>query len=372
MWNTVKISDICELVYGKPLEKKDRLEAGGFPAFGANGIKALSNKSIYDEPSIIIGRKGSAGAVNMVREPFWALDVTYYVKIDSKQVDLNFLFYIFKSLNLPSMAKGVKPGINRNEVYSKTIKLPPVEVQKAIVDKINSAFTFIDEVNEVLLLQHAELNKLYATSITNIYFTDEKTLKLPLNKVASIKGGKRLPKGEKLQAEETPYPYIRVTDFNDNGTIDTDSIKYITENTQKQISRYTISNNDVYISIAGTIGKTGVVPKSLDNANLTENAAKIVLSERCNRDYLYYFTTSSSFKEQIIDNTRVAAQPKLALKRLGNVVVPIHSIDEQIKLSGKAKIIKDKIEQVKSIYKSKSDELIALKLAILKEELQGN
>ena len=45
MWQTVKLGDVCELAYGKALDKSDRLEGDGVPAFGANGIKTYANKT---------------------------------------------------------------------------------------------------------------------------------------------------------------------------------------------------------------------------------------------------------------------------------------------------------------------------------------
>ena len=49
---------------------------------------------MFDEPSIIIGRKGSAGEINKITEPFWALDVTYYTKIDKEIINLVFYFIL--------------------------------------------------------------------------------------------------------------------------------------------------------------------------------------------------------------------------------------------------------------------------------------
>jgi hypothetical protein len=66
-----------------------------------------------------------------------------------------------------------------------------------------------------------------------------------------VRGGKRLPAGHKYAEESTRYPYIRVTDFNEYG-VDTTSLKYLTAETRNEIQRYTISSDDVYISIAGS------------------------------------------------------------------------------------------------------------------------
>ena len=75
---------------------------------------------------------------------------------------------------------------------------------------------------------------------------------------------------------KTNHPYIRVTDFNDKGTVDINNVQFITDDIYEQIKNYTISSSDLYISIAGTIGKSGIIPKELDGANLTENACKLV------------------------------------------------------------------------------------------------
>lgn len=138
MGKNVRISDLMKLEYGKPLNKNERKTDGKYSVYGANGVKDKSDKFFYDKPSIIVGRKGSAGEVTKVCEPFWPLDVTYYVTHDETETLIDFLFYVLKSLNLPSLAKGVKPGINRNEVYALPFKLPSIDEQRVIVKEIQS------------------------------------------------------------------------------------------------------------------------------------------------------------------------------------------------------------------------------------------
>lgn len=94
-----------------------------------------------------------------------------------------------------------------------------------------------------------------------------------LGDIASVKGGKRVPKGYKLQSEPTEHPYITISDFTDDGTVDTSNLRYVSCEVFEQIKRYTISSKDLYLSIAGTIGRTGYVPPELDGASLTENAS---------------------------------------------------------------------------------------------------
>ena len=165
--------------------------------------------------------------------------------------------------------------------------------------------------------------------------TLEKWEEKTIDEIAYIKGGKRLPKGEKLTSEKTNHPYIRVTDFNDSGTVDIAKVQFITDDIYEQIKNYTITSKDLYISIAGTIGKSGIIPKELDGANLTENACKLVYkSNEIFNKYVYYYTKTRLFTEQIFDKTKMAAMPKLALTRLATVKLPLPSLIVQQRIVG--------------------------------------
>jgi len=144
-WSNKLLGEILSLEYGKPLPKSDRTVNGKYPVYGANGIKAMSNKYYFDQPTLIIGRKGSAGEINYSEKKFWPLDVTYFVNYDKDTLDLDFLFHLLTISDLPSLAKGVKPGINRNEVYSIQASIPPLPEQQQIVSILDQAFAAIDQ-----------------------------------------------------------------------------------------------------------------------------------------------------------------------------------------------------------------------------------
>jgi type I restriction enzyme, S subunit len=139
-WRTTTLGEVIQLPYGKPLDPKDRNPNGLYPAYGANGVKDRTDKFYKDSPSIIVGRKGSAGEVTLTEDRFWPLDVTYFVEFDREQYCLEFLYYLLVTLDLTSMAKGVKPGINRNEVYALPVMVPPLPEQQRIVTLLDEAF----------------------------------------------------------------------------------------------------------------------------------------------------------------------------------------------------------------------------------------
>ena len=161
-----------------------------------------------------------------------------------------------------------------------------------------------------------------------------------LGNIASVKGGKRIPVGEKLTTENTGHMYIRVADMKEN-TVKTDDIHYISESIYQKIKSYTISTEDLYITVAGTIGSVGEIPKVFDNANLTENADKIVFRGICKK-FLMYCLLSNFVQSQIKKCTTKVGQPKLAIVRIEGLVIPLPPIKEQYR-------IVHKIEQTASI-----------------------
>lgn len=154
-----------------------------------------------------------------------------------------------------------------------------------------------------------------------------------LNEFALVLGGKRLPAGAAFSPTPTDYIYIRITDMK-GGTISTESLKYITRDVQRQIKKYTIDSQDLYITIAGTIGEVGQVPDFFRGHNLTENAAKIVFRE-IDRAFLTLALQSADVQAQFTEKTKQMAQPKLALKRILGARVPVPPIAEQHRIVAK-------------------------------------
>lgn len=151
-----------------------------------------------------------------------------------------------------------------------------------------------------------------------------------VGELAAIKGGKRLPKGVDFADDETRFPYIRVVDLA-NGSVKTDALKYLTTETQREIAQYIIRQADVYISIAGTIGLVGTIPPELDGANLTENAARLVIRKReqLSRDFLAAYLKGEGGQAQISSLTAKTTQPKLALARIAQIQIPLPLFAEQ-------------------------------------------
>lgn len=154
-----------------------------------------------------------------------------------------------------------------------------------------------------------------------------------LGDVASVLGGKRIPAGRTLTTENTGYKYIRVSDMK-NGSVSIDSLLYVPSDIYPSISRYIINKEDVYITVAGTIGRVGKIPQQIDGSNLTENADRLVF-QFLDQDWLIRCLESQLIQQQIIDATTKVGQPKLAIKRIQELLLPLPPVAEQKRIVAK-------------------------------------
>ncbi|OXA98201.1 hypothetical protein B0A75_14755 [Flavobacterium oncorhynchi] len=195
-------------------------------------------------------------------------------------------------------------------------------------------------------------------------------ISINIGNIAKVKGGKRLPKGHSYSADITKFPYIRVTDFG-NQTISLEKLKYLERDTQLAIKNYTISSQDIYISIAGTIGLTGIIPEKLNGANLTENAAKITELKDCDKKYLSLFLSSVDGQSQIKQNTKTTTQPKLSLYRIADILIPLPSIKVQAKIVSKIEELFSELDKGIQDLKTSQQQLKIYRQSVLKWAFEG-
>ncbi len=189
-----------------------------------------------------------------------------------------------------------------------------------------------------------------------------------LGSICQIKGGKRVPNGYKLLTHKTQHIYIRITDMK-NGTIPDNDLRYISDDVFDLIKNYIIKKEDLYITIAGTIGQVGEVPAKFDSMNLTENAARIILYGS-DKIFLRFLLNTSFIQEQFVDRTKKMAQPKLALKRIETTLIPLPPLSEQQRIVTKLEQLTHYCDELEQRIKQSQAQNEQLLKQVLREALQ--
>ncbi|WP_317327291.1 restriction endonuclease subunit S [Turicibacter sanguinis] len=164
-----------------------------------------------------------------------------------------------------------------------------------------------------------------------------------LCELADVLSGKRIPKGMNLVEYDTGIPYITVSDMGEQ-YVDMTNLKYITPEIEEHIRKYKVLQDDIIISVAGTLGKVNLIQRELENANLTENCDKITNLKETNYRYLYYYLNTVNIQNQISSVNTISSQPKLALTCIRDFDINIPSLEEQEKIASFFSLIDKKIE----------------------------
>jgi len=176
-----------------------------------------------------------------------------------------------------------------------------------------------------------------------------------LEKIAFVKGGKRLPKGEKFQ--EKGVPYIRAEDIRNN-FVDYENSPKISYKLHERLKQYQTKFNDVLLTIVGNIGDIGIVKFKINKCNLTENAAKIVELKKIKPEVLFIFLLSKYGQLQIEREKVGTVQPKLALERIRKFKIPFFEEKFQQKIEDLVNEAYEKLKISKKLYKQAEDLLL--------------
>jgi restriction endonuclease S subunit len=148
---------------------------------------------------------------------------------------------------------------------------------------------------------------------------------VPLSKYVNVKGGKRIPKGMSFSEKKTDYLYLRISDIDDFERINYTKFKYIDNDVYTILKRYEIAENDLAISIAGTIGRIIFLkhPPKKKKIILTENCALLAISDNnLLPEYLKIILDFPIVQEQINRNRIQTTIPKIGLDRISKLQIP--------------------------------------------------
>jgi len=264
-------------------------------------------------------------------------------------------------------------NLRKADILDCPIYLPPLPVQKKIVEKLDAAFAEIDRAVEIANERHINTSSLIA-AVQNSLFEDMPLSipRLKLSEVAKFENGdrgKNYP-SKKYQISEG-VPFVNAGDFSLDGDITRDGMAYISEERFDLLGAGKFKKDDVLFCLRGSLGKSAI-NKTLKRGAIASSLVIIrALQERVHADYLYAFMRSDIVKKYISETAGGAAQPNLSAKVVMGYKIPVPSSEEQKVIADKFWALRQRGLDAISLIKKKKSELMALKIAILNQAFSG-
>ena len=332
---TKPLGEVAEFLNGRAFKPSEWSERGvpiiriqnlTNPLAPANRFEGkIDKRNAVTKGDLLVSWSATLDAFIWDREDAVLNQHIFRVVPDFSKVTKLYLFHAIRSVmdELRSQTHGATmKHITKGPFERTEIPVPPLPEQAQIVKLLDEA--------DALRKLRAKADTRTAALMPALFdemFGDLESGRWPVSKmvdICEVKGGKRLPKGEEYSEIPTPYRYIRVTNIQE-GQIDEGALLYLKPETQSLISRYTVKEGDLVITIAGTIGTIAPVTKTLSGANLTENAAKLVRRSRDSYDtvFLSELMQTPFVQNQIGLRTGQVTIGKLALFRIEQLSLPL-------------------------------------------------
>ena len=322
----IEDAGLIKLGRGNVISKKDiAIEPGDYPIYSssASGIGEFGRygRYMFDDERLSWSVDGGGRFFYRHAHKYSVTNVSGWLKVlDSSRIDIKYLFYALDSAwstKKFDYTKKAHPSVIRNEYK---IPVPPLEVQKEIVNILDK-FTQLEAELSAELSARRKQYEFYRNQL--LTFDDAEVEWMTLGEVASKISSGGTPKTSERSYYGGDIPWLRTQEVNFNEVWDTD-VK-ISEAGLKNSSAKMIPANCVIIAMYGaTVGKSAI-----NKIPLTTNQACANIQVNPDlADYRYVFHWVNHNYANI-KALGTGSQTNINAQTVKNFKIPIPSLNTQ-------------------------------------------
>lgn len=319
-----ELNDVCEIIRGVRVTKKDLLPSGYPVVSGGTGYMGFIDKYNREPGTITIAQYGSAGYVNYQKERFWANDVCFSVYPNEKVLNKFLYHFLLNKQNYLyeiSNRSAIPYSISKERILKIKIPIPPLEIQGEIVKILDKFTDYVTELNTELNLRQKQYNY-YRDKLLS--FEGEKVQHVKLSTVCQVYDGTH--QTPRYRSEGVPF-------------VSVENIKNLYK-TSKYISiedfeKYKIKPriNDILMTRIGDVGTCTVVDRDEDLAYYVSLALIRPNIECINPYFLRYFIESRHGRRELNRRILHTAVPiKINMGDIGKIMISLPSMEIQTQI----------------------------------------
>lgn len=373
-WIEKNVCEVCDVYQPQTISGKELVSDGKYKVYGANGIIGFYDKFNHAESEVLLGCRGSCGAVNMSCPEAWINGNAMVVRPKQNKILKQFLKYFLLSCDFSNYISGTAtPQITRKSLSPLKIYYPgSISEQQQIVDMLDTLFADIEKEKQIAEHNLQIIRELFESVADKIFEQPHQDwIITTLGDISTQKQSKKeITCTDEDMVTFAPMEYLGI------GT------KYLNTNLVRKFgevkSGYTyFAENDVLmakITPCFENGKIGIA-KNLVNGIGFGSSEYIVFrpDKNINRDFLYYFLNRQSFRKKGAKRMLGAAGHKRVAKDFIDTYVFQYpaDVDIQTQIVHKLDILQEQTRQMKQIYTQQIADLDELKQSILKKAFNG-
>ena len=178
----------------------------------------------------------------------------------------------------------------------------------------------------------------------NSYYQDlpSNWIKIRLSTISEIITKGTTPRGGKVAYSQSGIGFLRAENIAGYDKLDLSNLNYVDEESHNNyLKRSILKENDILITIAGTLGRTAIVPQQALPLNTNQAVAivRLVNNRLINVKYLVYALNSPIIKSDLLAKSVDMAIPNLSLENIADCNISLPPLTEQ-------KRIVDEIEKI--------------------------
>ena len=381
-WPTKKLIEVCEIIKGSEPGEKTYNDIGkGIRFIRVADISAQQTKPIWTtgenlvickKDDILMAFDGSPGVVFRGIEGAISSGIRIIKIKDNKTLLDDFLFYALQTDLIQNTVKKYTFGTSilhaGKSIPYLEIPLPPLEIQKKIVAKIEKLFEKIDKAEELREKTLEETEQIFQSALYEIFDKAEK--KWGIVKILDI--SETQPQyGYTESALESPVgpKFLRITDIQ-NGKVDWRKVPFCRCST-KDFEKYKLEKGDILFARTGaTTGKTYLITELPQETIFGSYLIRLrVNKSKTNPEYVYEFFQSPQYWQQIVPYG--GTQPNMNAGLLSRIQIPLPPLPEQQKIVAYLENLREKIDKLKQLQQEQLEKLNELKKSILEKAFKG-
>lgn len=165
-WQLKPLRHVLLLQRGHDLPSDDRRD-GLIPIVTSGGVSSKHDVAVADAPGIVTGRYGTIGKFYYIDQPYWPLNTTLY----SKRIveEPRYVWYLLQDMShvfILNSSKSAVPGIDRNDLHSEYVPVPPKEEQKTAIIFLEGKRVRKERLSALILDSVEKLQELRSALIT--------------------------------------------------------------------------------------------------------------------------------------------------------------------------------------------------------------